>query len=142
MCSIFPDHRVRCFFRRLGTTLSSCCGSVTLLQSTGLMHIFSHQYTLMRATEGVTHTHTQTHTNTHTHTHTHTDGRTHTHTQAVNYNACDSEGLPESMRCETDSLEHFPSSEHSPAFACSAYLLKTKSPLYAYICVLILLYVS
>ena len=81
MCSIFPDHRVRCFFRRLSTTLSSCYGSVTLLQSTGLMHIFSHQYTLMRATAGVTHTHTQTHTNTHTHTHTRTDAHTHTHKQ-------------------------------------------------------------
>jgi hypothetical protein len=75
MRSIFPNPCVRCFFHRLSTTLSSCCGSVTLLQSTALMHIFSHQYTSLRATEGVTHTHTHTPTHTHIHIHIHTSSK-------------------------------------------------------------------
>jgi len=36
------------------------------------------------------------------------------------YNAEDSDGLPESMRCSSDTLEHFPSTQNSPAFACSS----------------------
>jgi hypothetical protein len=35
------------------------------------------------------------------------------------YKACDSEGLPDQMRSPGDSIEHFPSSESSPAYACS-----------------------
>jgi hypothetical protein len=37
----------------------------------------------------------------------------------VRFYACDGEGLPEGMRFAADTLEHYPSTANSPAFACS-----------------------